>query len=318
MLDKKVSIIIPVYKVEKYLSECLESLMNQTYSNLEIIVCDDESPDRCPQICDQYAKRDKRFKVLHKKNGGAASARNMGLEVATGEFICFVDSDDFVDRNYIKQMVECMEINNADISVCAFSNVFVNYKETIEIEEETYSAQEYLKKFLADWKCGLIWNKLFKRSLIRKIRFAEGHVIDDEFFTYQLVMNASHITTQNKSLYNYRKRKSGVMHQGRIEQILVDRMEYMTERFEKVTFKYPNLYVLFLQNLADNIISLKREAKNYPRAKKKIAQIQNRYFLKIIFGKLKFKEKYAFCKAYLFFGNGCITEDNDEVREYFE
>src|SRR5699024_1944253 len=94
----KISIIIPVFKVEKYLQECLDSLLNQTYKNLEIILVDDASPDSCPQICDAFAKRDKRIAVIHKKNGGAASARNVGLDYASGEFISFVDSDDYVDE----------------------------------------------------------------------------------------------------------------------------------------------------------------------------------------------------------------------------
>ena len=105
MGNKKISIIIPVYKVECYLEECMESLLKQSYHNLEIILIDDESPDKCPQICDFYMEKDDRVKVIHKKNGGAASARNSGLDIATGDYICFVDSDDFVDSNYIKELL---------------------------------------------------------------------------------------------------------------------------------------------------------------------------------------------------------------------
>ena len=211
MKKEKVSIIIPVFKVEKYLQECLESLLNQTYKNLEIILVDDASPDSCPQICDAFAKSDKRIAVNHKKNGGAASARNVGLDCASGEFISFVDSDDYVDEDYISRLFCLMKEEDADISVCSFSNVYRNRTEKIDNTEGIYTAQDYLRLFLHDWKCGLIWNKLFKADLLKNVRFTEGHIIDDEFFTYKAVMSARRIAVKNNNLYYYRQRKSGAM-----------------------------------------------------------------------------------------------------------
>ena len=115
-----VSMIIPVYEVEAYLGECLETVLNQTYKNLEIILIDDESPDRCPEICDQYAQKDERIKVIHQKNGGAANARNHGLDMATGEYICFIDSDDKIENNYVEKLLGAIKENKAEVVVCSF------------------------------------------------------------------------------------------------------------------------------------------------------------------------------------------------------
>lgn len=317
MENKKVSIVIPVYKVEKYIEECLESLRKQTYTNLEIILCDDESPDRCPEICEKYAQVDSRFQVIHKKNGGAASARNAGLEIATGEYLGFVDSDDVVEKDYIESLVRILEENDADISVCAFSNLYVNTEQYIEMENTgDYSQVQYLERFLKDWKCGLIWNKLYKRELLGDIRFAEGHVIDDEFFTYQLVMNAKKITVSNLSLYKYRMRKSGVMNQGKQKKMLRDRMEYFPERFELVTARYPQLYGKYLENLSDNIIRFAREAKAL--GVKEAKMLQKKYFRNVVCGPIYWKMKYTYVKEMLLRQATHIGEQQKSEDVFYE
>ena len=116
-----VSMIIPVYGVEVYLGECLETVLNQTYENLEIILIDDESPDHCPEICDQYAQKDERIKVIHQKNGGAANARNHGLDMATGEYICFIDSDDKIENNYVEKLLGAIKENKDSSKTTTFS-----------------------------------------------------------------------------------------------------------------------------------------------------------------------------------------------------
>lgn len=297
MENKKVSIIVPVYNVEKYLEECLESLKNQTYTNLEIILCDDESPDRCPQICEEYAKQDARFKVLHKKNGGAASARNAGLEVATGDYIGFVDSDDIVKEEYIDCLVKSIEDYNADIAVCSFYDMYISREDAVKMEKEgIYSTEQYLERFLWDWKCGLIWNKLFRIELVQNIRFAEGHIIDDEFFTYQLVMEAKKVVVEDTPLYRYRQRKSGVMKQGRQKQMLWDRMEYFPERYERVVQRFPELKKQYLENLGDNIIRFVRESMEYKDAYRQAKKLQKEYLMKVLFGPVNLKGKYAYLK----------------------
>ena len=210
-MEKKVSVIIPVYNVEEYLQECLDSMLDQTYKHLEIILIDDGSQDRCPYICDQYATKDDRIKVIHKKNGGAASARNLGLEIASGEYISFVDSDDYVDKYYIQNLTEQLENTKSDIAVCSYVSVSSD-KKIPEILEKTgdYIGRDYLLQFLTDWRCGLIWNKLFSKKVIGDIRFEEGHIIDDEFFTYLVVLNARRVYVKNKQLYYYRERENKI------------------------------------------------------------------------------------------------------------
>ena len=116
-MEKKVSVIIPVYNVEKYLEECIQSVLKQTYKNLEIILVDDGSPDNCPKMCDEWAKKDSRIKVIHKQNGGASSSRNTGLDVMTGDFMCFIDSDDFIAKNYIEVLYNNLIETNSDVSM---------------------------------------------------------------------------------------------------------------------------------------------------------------------------------------------------------
>ena len=321
MLEKKISIIVPIYGVEQYLEECICSLLKQTYRNLEIILIDDGSKDACPEICDQYQKTDERITVIHKKNGGAASARNVGLDIASGDYIGFVDSDDYVDPKYIEQLYVYMQENDADISVCSFFNVYKRHKEAVEIKRTgSFGGEEYLKLFLNDWRCGLIWNKLFKADVVKKIRFSEGHVIDDEFFTYQAVMRSDKIMVCSEPLYYYRMRASGVMNQRKYSKMLQDRLQYMQERFENVTLKHPNLYKLYLENLADNLIRFRSEAVLYKDIVENVKQVQKKYLVKILSGPLDIRMKYAYVHSMLRNGknSGMATVESNNREEYFE
>ena len=125
MENPKVSILVPIYNVEKYLSRCIESVLSQDFRDYELILVDDGSPDRCPQICDEYAKKDSRIKVIHKKNGGLSDARNIGLDIATGEYVMFIDSDDFVDIDMMESMMNNMIDNNVDLVVCNIKYVII-------------------------------------------------------------------------------------------------------------------------------------------------------------------------------------------------
>ena len=174
-MNKKVSIIVPVYNVSNYLPSCLDTLINQTYRNIEIILIDDNSTDNSLEICNKYKEKDPRIIVIHKENGGAASARNYGLNIYTGEYVSFVDSDDYIELNYIEKLVSMLEKYNADISVCSFFDVkntnvkaFDYHCDVIEYDDEGF-----LKRFLDDWTCGLLWNKIFKSGVVKNIRMKE-------------------------------------------------------------------------------------------------------------------------------------------------
>ena len=207
--ETKISVIIPVYNVEKYLDKCIKSVVNQTYKNLEIILVDDGSPDNCSQMCDEWAKKDERIKVIHKANGGVSSARNVGLDNATGEYIAFVDSDDFLDLDYYEKMLEGVDFSKVDLVV---SN-------TRRIDDETGVGnannsfnKDYLNTNDIDEFCAFvsegflppIWNKIYKKKLIKQT-FRESILIgEDRIFNFNYLQNINNnVVIKNNLFYNY-------------------------------------------------------------------------------------------------------------------
>lgn len=251
-MKELVSIIIPIYNVEKYLEKCIKSIINQTYRNLEIILINDGSTDESAKICEEYKKLDNRIEFINKKNGGAASAKNEGLKMAMGDYITFVDSDDFIETDMIEYMVNTIKKYNADIIQCSFTNL---YKDTEKFKqdkiiEQKITSKDFLELFLTKWDSSLFWNKLFKREVIENVFFKEGRCIDDEFFTYKCVIHSKSTVTSNKIVYNYRMRKSGVMKSDSSQkQILKDRVDYLYERYELVRKIYKDLDKSFLEHL---------------------------------------------------------------------
>lgn len=216
-LKEKVSVVVPIYKVEQYLRKCVDSIINQTYKNLEIILVDDGSPDDCGKICEEYASKDTRIKVLHKINGGLSDARNFGLDVATGEYICFIDSDDFVNEYYVEKMLESALKNNSDICACNFEYIDESGKTWIrkEKEENVYSSSEAIKDIftLEQNTEVMVWNKLYKRSLFvdNNIKYPVGRIHEDNFTTYKLYDKANRVSLINDKLYYYLQRGNSIM-----------------------------------------------------------------------------------------------------------
>ena len=174
-----ISVIVPVYNVAAYLPECLDSILSQDYDKLEVILIDDGSTDDSGAICDAYARRDGRIRVIHQKNGGAAAAKNAGLRAATGEYLSFADSDDFLEPGAYAYMLALLKENDADIVRCAFQNRFRTRTEQWLAGEDrcVMEGKAFLVRFTTDWTCGLLWNKLYKRALFDGIFFEEGHKI---------------------------------------------------------------------------------------------------------------------------------------------
>lgn len=239
-----ISVIIPVYKVEDYLPACLESVLGQDYSQLEVILIDDGSPDGSGAICDRYAQEDSRIRVVHQENKGGAAAKNTGLRVATGEYLSFVDSDDLLEPGAYRHMVGLMETLDGDVVCCGFRNLYRSRSEDYRYSEETQvvEGEAFLRAFLTDWTCGLLWNKLYKRKLFDGIFFEEGRKIDDEYFTYRGIMRAKKVVCDNRVVYNYRKRASSVMTSPSSQlQITLDRIDFMAKRREQVVKEFPQL-----------------------------------------------------------------------------
>ena len=253
-MNDLISVIMPVYKVEKYLPESIESVLNQDHQNLELILIDDGSPDRSGQICDEYAEKDSRVHVIHQKNGGAAAAKNAGLRVATGTYLSFVDSDDYLQPNVFGYMLRVLRENDADAVQFSFQDVYRTYQEPQILEPCVMNEREYLIRFTKDWTCALLWNKLYKRSLFDGVFFEEGHKIDDEYFTYQGFLEPCKIVFDDTVIYNYRKRASSVMSSPEAgEQRVLDCIDSIVSRREKVVARWPELKRAFDENYLDAI-----------------------------------------------------------------
>lgn len=322
MMNKDlVSVILPVYGVEKYLADCIESILNQTYKNLQIILVDDESKDRSPEICDDYAKKDPRIKVIHKKNGGAASARNVGLDNAAGDYVCFVDSDDTVKTDYIEKLLYTVNKYQADVAVCGFFYYYQNRlkRAGYQGQQKEFTQKEYLKKFLSDWMCGLIWNKIFSKAAIQDIRFEEGHKIDDEFFTYQVIMNAHKVIQFEEPLYNYRMRKSSVMSEASEYQlqILQDKLQYTQKRYEQVVEMYPELKKVYLEGMVDSLIHFCTKGSDCKEGRDEIRNVIHKYQRKILLSNINWKVKYQFLRGCFSVKKGDLEKESRQIDETF-
>lgn len=253
-MNDLISVIMPVYKVEKYLPESIESVLNQDHQNLELILIDDGSPDRSGQICDEYAAKDSRVHVIHQKNGGAAAAKNAGLRVASGTYLSFVDSDDYLQPNVFGYMLKVLQENDADAVQFSFQDVYRGRVEPQLLKPCVMNEREYLARFTKDWTCALLWNKLYKRSLFEGVFFEEGHKIDDEYFTYQGFLEPCKVVFDDTVIYNYRKRASGVMSSAEAgEQRILDCIDSIVRRREKVVSRWPELKRVFDENYLDAI-----------------------------------------------------------------
>lgn len=244
-MDKPlISVIVPIYKVEDYLDRCIESIVNQTYHNLEIILVDDGSPDNCPLMCDKWAKKDKRIKVIHKENGGLSDARNAGMEIATGEYISFVDSDDLVDVVFLEELHRVADKTGAELVACdlqlfrsenelARSPKIVGYKE--------YSSEQALSQLIKGKGFRAVaWNKLYKADLLLAERFEYGKLHEDEFFTYRIISKCSRLVFVDAPLYYYRQRQDSIMGAKSLRHL--DGLEAGLQRLSFLKENYPNLY----------------------------------------------------------------------------
>lgn len=219
----KISIIVPVYRVEKYLDKCVESIINQTYSNLEIILVDDGSPDNCPSMCDRWAKKDERIKAIHKENGGVSSARNAGLDIATGEYIGFVDSDDWIEPDMYRYLIQFANENNADIS--RVSGWFHCNQDMIPFRESeefvVLSGRDKLvENVISNSYYANIWTGIYKKQLFDNVRFDENLMIaEDWLINYQLNSNAKIKVLSPKLCYHYVQHPQSALHSSSIDRL---------------------------------------------------------------------------------------------------
>ena len=253
-----VSIIIPVYNVEKYLDKCIASVVNQTYQNLEIILIDDGSPGNCPAICDAWKSRDPRITVIHQQNCGLSVARNEGLKLASGEFIGFVDSDDWLEPQMVEILLTALQETEADIAVCNYQIETEESKAT-QIKTKSpgrkqYTPEEALTKIFK-WQgfiCNFVWNKLYQRTVISDIVFPAGKLHEDVPWTAAVIGNSKVIVSIDCSLYHYLNRSDSLTRDGQYKlRRLQDEREMNEQRLEYIRHHFPlleNLAVSTLQN----------------------------------------------------------------------
>lgn len=252
-----VSVIVPVYKVEKYLDRCVESIVNQSYQNLEIILVDDGSPDNCPAICDRWAKQDKRVRVVHKKNGGLSDARNIGMEIASGNYIGFVDSDDWIAPEMYERLLSIMKIEQSDIAACSVEMVWEDGSPsrllTVRVNS-TLEKGEAEKELLEETKLKHpVWYKLYRKEVIDGVLFEKGKYHEDVFWSYQAIGNANKVSVIDYVGYYYWQRKGSIMGQNYTLKRL-DAMEAYCRRYEYMKEYFPKLEVAARKAVLSNCI----------------------------------------------------------------
>lgn len=244
-MESLISVIVPIYKVEKYLKKCIDSIINQTYKNLEIILVDDGSPDNCPKICDEYANQDSRVRVIHKENGGLSDARNAGMEAATGECILFVDSDDWIKPRMIEDMHCRMIEDNSDLVSSGVIWVDENGDEirTVTVNENCiFNSEQAMAALINDGKLKQhVWNKLYKADLIKNIPFDKGKYHEDVYWSYKAIGEAQRVSIEKNSYYYYVQRSESIMGE-KYSAKRLDGLDAMRLRCEYMKEKFPKLY----------------------------------------------------------------------------
>ena len=286
-MDDLISVIVPIYKVEKYLKKCVESILEQTYSNLDIILVDDGSPDNCGDIIEEFRKKNERIRTIHQKNGGLSDARNSGIKIAKGKYIVCIDSDDWIEKNMIEVLYKDIINTNSDISVCEFveeddlQNILSTKKYNNEIIE--FSSKEALKSLIKqDILTNHAWNKLYKASLFEGIEYPKGQLMEDVSTTYKLFEKANKIVYQNTSLYHYIQRGTSIL--GNItekrindqEFAFFDRNKYLMEKYSEFKeiieldnmYNVKTLYFLAILGGYKNLYNSTKYAEYYAKYKK--------------------------------------------------
>lgn len=249
MKEYKISIIVPIYKVERYFERCINSVLSQSIPDIEIILVDDGSPDNCGKMCDDYAAKDSRIIVIHKNNGGLSSARNAGIHIAKGEYLMFIDSDDYVEPDFCEKAYQFVTYNNV---LCASFGYYEHWSDRTDefhtSKTKVITAKDAIKSLITkdDVIFNFAWNKIYHRSLFNNIRYPEGRYYEDQGTTYKLFDAAKTIYVDPSMLYHYNRRQETITQALGIEQtqepkVLNDIFDLWCERLDFIRNKYPDL-----------------------------------------------------------------------------
>ena len=319
-----ISVIVPVYKVEKYLRSCIDSIVSQSYHSLEILLIDDGSPDSCGKICDEYAKKDERINVIHKDNGGLSDARNRGLDCCRGEFISFIDSDDVVSEYFIETLYKAHLKSHSDIVSTAYNfprfkdddEECLSFPDEIDLSSlKTFSVREALEQLLYQVIPSGVTFRLYRRAVFEQLRFPRGWVFEDLATVHAAFMNSNSISVINAPIYAYRQRSDSIIRMKNYhtkmvvvsvtEQLYRDIMSFDENLYNAVCSRiFAQYYHVFLQipfSDIDNINIIWKEMKKYHKA---VLKDKNHYVRKknkigaflVLFGKIP---SYYFGRLYL-------------------
>ncbi len=294
-----ISVIIPVYKVEKYLEKCIESIIKQTYTNLQIILVDDGSPDNCGKICDEYAKKDSRIEVIHKINGGLSDARNVGINRANGRYIGFVDSDDYIKEDMYEKLINLIKEYNTDVSICNLYDV-IDGKEYVRNKDNgihEYSRIDILKEILLDKNIqSYAWNKLYKKELFDEIKYPIGKKYEDIGTTFYLFEKCNKIVVTSEPEYYYLKRADSLVNNVTestildYTEIIIQRYLYIKQNIEELR-KYNNYY------LTKTLITANNDIKTLKNVSEKMKERYNELY-------------YLVCDI--------IKNNREDIKEFFD
>ena len=271
-----ISVIVPVYNVEKYIRRCLDSIVNQTYSNLEIILIDDGSKDASGKICDEYAKKDNRITVIHKKNGGLSDTRNVGINAAKGKYITFVDSDDIICCDYIEHLYYLLKKYNCKMSISGLEIVPSKNKKNDKYIEEKIEKTEALRRLLVDDISVSSCSKLYEISLFKDVHFPKGKLYEDNGTTYKLIEKCDSIGYSNKKIYKYYRNSNSITNK-KFDNRKLDLIE-LTDEMCNDLLKYNELH---------NAIGVKRNEARFSIARQ------------VVLSKPFDKNVYAECKRFI-------------------
>lgn len=236
-----ISVIVPVYNVEKYLRKCVASIVSQTYSDLEIILVDDGSKDSSPQICDELERTDNRIKVIHKENGGLSDARNAGIDIAAGEYLAFIDSDDYIHPQMMEILYKNLKDADADLSVCDFHWIEENeqVEDCVDNSTALFSGEDILDQIkLQNVITVVAWNKLYKRKLFDNLRYEKGRYHEDEFMIHHILLRCKKTVYTTCKLYYYIRRSGSITGTVNAKRI-IDTLESLEDRI--TAYKDSNL-----------------------------------------------------------------------------
>ena len=275
MAEPMLSIIVPVYKVEPYLQKCIDSILNQTFRDLELILVDDGSPDNCPAICDAAAEKDERVVVLHRKNAGLSAARNAGLSAARGNYIGFVDSDDYIAPDMYQTLYDAMLKNDAQLAICNYTyvdverNVLRKWRSPIK-KAETLNRVQAMDRLGGDgsWYYITAWNRLYSRELFENIRFPLGKLHEDEYVVHRIYWACERIVIVPRPLYYYVQRGGSIMRQKSLKRYLdniwgiFDRMDFAQEHgLNRLAFRSCNVLLGLLVQVRLGEVRIEKEEK---------------------------------------------------------